>query len=330
MNITIRPLEVPGDYERMAELLNIIFSEPTWAERLEEDDRKMYKQGKLTYDDDNKLTGYDRIRLAALSPDGLMIGYANSWRAPWTEAGTLHHTLVVDPKYRNKGVGSALAGALEQWAHEMKASEIVVNVADHDESSIAFAQKRGYLTARHAFKSILKPAEFVEASEGDYELRLVSEGIRFFTLLEEPGEESELKLYQLYKQAAADIPGNRESYPNVSEWKKWFLHLEGYRPELVLIAAEGSRYVGVVHLLHNEKTSGMYHEFTGVDREYRGRHIASALKIRAIRLSKLLNVPYMSTHNDSANAPMLAINRNRLGYIASPGNYRMIKELRSD
>nr|WP_245856200.1 GNAT family N-acetyltransferase [Paenibacillus rigui] len=105
------------------------------------------------------------------------------------------------------------------------------------------------------------------------------------------------------------------------------LERDGSRPELVLIAADGDRYVGVVHLLHNSQTGGMYHEFTGVDREYRGRHIALTLKIQAIRLAQCLNAPYMNTHNDSANAPMLTINRNRLGYVASPGHYRMIKTL---
>jgi len=71
----------------------------------------------------------------------------------------------------------------------------------------------------------------------------------------------------------------------------------------------------------------MYHEYTGVLREYRGRRIALALKMLGLRTAAACNVPYMRTHNDSMNAPMLRINRDLLGFRAEPGQYKLVLEL---
>jgi len=62
-----------------------------------------------------------------------------------------------------------------------------------------------------------------------------------------------------------------------------------------------------------------------VDPAWRGRGIALALKLLAIACARRYGVTYISTNNDSENAPMLAINRT-LGYQPEPGYYRMLRE----
>jgi GNAT superfamily N-acetyltransferase len=64
---------------------------------------------------------------------------------------------------------------------------------------------------------------------------------------------------------------------------------------------------------------------TGVLREYRGRDIALALKLRAIQVARAREMRTMWTNNDSENAPMLAINR-KLGYQPEPGVIRLIRQ----
>lgn len=39
MSITLRPLQLPEDYEQLAQLLNQVWSEPTTAENLHDADR---------------------------------------------------------------------------------------------------------------------------------------------------------------------------------------------------------------------------------------------------------------------------------------------------
>ncbi|HKV82923.1 MAG TPA: hypothetical protein VJN88_00100, partial [Ktedonobacterales bacterium] len=56
----------------------------------------------------------------------------------------------------------------------------------------------------------------------------------------------------------------------------------------------------------------------------RGRGIATALKVLAIRAARARDAAMIRTNNDSQNAPMLAINR-ALGYQPEPGYYRMLR-----
>ncbi|MGG4107132.1 GNAT family N-acetyltransferase [Paenibacillus lautus] len=99
------------------------------------------------------------------------------------------------------------------------------------------------------------------------------------------------------------------------------------RPEWIHIAKDGDRYIGVVTLQQNEQTQAMYHEYTGVLPEYRGRRIALALKLLGIQTARACGVPYLRTHNDSMNVPMLRINRDLIGFRAEPGNYKMVHKL---
>jgi GNAT superfamily N-acetyltransferase len=67
----------------------------------------------------------------------------------------------------------------------------------------------------------------------------------------------------------------------------------------------------------------MFNMMTGVDRRYRSRGIATALKLLAIRCARRYRAAYLRTNNDSLNAPMLAVNQ-KLGYISQPGWYRLL------
>ena len=86
------------------------------------------------------------------------------------------------------------------------------------------------------------------------------------------------------------------------------------------------KYVGLSAVGYFASDNYMYNLFTGVDREYRGRRLAQALKALSIRFAQEYGADYIITHNDSQNGPMLAINR-KLGYQPLPGVYRMVKQL---
>ena len=68
-----------------------------------------------------------------------------------------------------------------------------------------------------------------------------------------------------------------------------------------------------------------YNAFTGVERDYRGRGLAQALKLLAVRFAQHYGAAYIRTNNDSQNAPMLAVNR-KLGYRPEPGKYRLVND----
>ncbi|MDG0811325.1 GNAT family N-acetyltransferase [Cohnella rhizosphaerae] len=116
--------------------------------------------------------------------------------------------------------------------------------------------------------------------------------------------------------------------PDRAQWSKWHLRVEGYAPERVLLAVDvkDGRYVAVSNIPYKEATGGMYREYTGVRREYRGRKIAQALKIRAVQLAKRQGAVYLKTDNDSSNGPILKVNQN-LGYVPLRGSYRIAGDL---
>lgn len=327
MTFTIRALRAPDDYGAVARLVNVIYSEPTTAKQIEEDENKI-PPGELHYNDEGKLMGWDRPKWVAEDEHGNVVGYAIAWRAPWTEPGVLIHTLVVDPAYRGRGIGSALFHAVEKWATEVNASQLVDYMRESDEASLDFARHRGYVMERHSFESVLDVNGFDQWELMDVVEKVKNSGITFVTLADEPGEENERKLHELYQVTTYDIPGYNDEFPWFEEWRKWSIGREGVRPEWVHIAKDGDRYVGVVTLQYTEETNAMYHEYTGVLKAYRGRRIGLALKLLALRTAKEFGAAYLRTNNDSLNVPMLKINRDILGFRAEPGHYKMVKELR--
>jgi len=329
MSFTLRPLRLPDDYEAIAKLVNTYWSEPTDADRLEQDDGKLYMVGHTFTDENGLLGGYDRLRQVAVTEHDVVVGYLWIWRAPWTELGNLNHTMVVDQTYRKQGVGKQLFQLAMEWARTLGTNKIVTEVWDDDAAALDFARNRGFDIERHAFQSVLKIEGLDTASVygADVSDRLGREGIRFTTLAEEGAVKGEPQLYELYKETLVDIPGYTGEVPVFDEWRKWYLMANGYAPDQVLIAVAGDRYVGVSNVLHNAQTNGMYHEYTGVSRDYRRRNIGLALKVKAIELAAARKAAYIRTDNDSTNEPILSINR-RLGYEPLRGSYRLVVSMR--
>ncbi|MBP1989904.1 GNAT family N-acetyltransferase [Paenibacillus eucommiae] len=322
-NFQLRPLHLPEDYEAISRVLNQFWSEPTTAHKLREDDEKLYEVGETWKDENGQLQGYDRERQVAINEVGEIIGFVLSWRAPWTEPGFLCNTLVVDKQYRKQGAGTLLLQHVAKWGSNLGADSLISEIWDDDIEALRFVELRGFAIERRSFQSVLEIANYDDQLGLDIIQQLQAEGIRFLTLADESGDESELKLYELYKETLVDIPGYRGDVPDITEWRKWYLNVDGYQPDLVLIAAKDEEYIGVTHLLYNSQTEGMYHEYTGVSKQYRGRKVATALKILAAQLAKKRNARYVRTDNDSLNTSILSINH-RLGFKPLRGSCRII------
>jgi RimJ/RimL family protein N-acetyltransferase len=70
-----------------------------------------------------------------------------------------------------------------------------------------------------------------------------------------------------------------------------------------------------------------YNLHTGVDRRYRGRGLAQAVKVTALRYAReVLQVKTVQTHHNTMNLPMIAIDR-KFGYAQLPGTFVMKKTL---
>lgn len=174
MSYFVRNVQLPQDYDSIANLLNIILSEDTNSEELAAEDAKIPTTGSLYLNEDGQLSGFDRHRIVAVSAQGKAAGYGISWRAPWTAAGELNQTLAVDPAYRGHGIGSMLYEQLEAWAVQNGASRLNIEVYDDDKHNIRFAERWGYQVERHTFESVLDLNLFETSRLSGWTARFIS------------------------------------------------------------------------------------------------------------------------------------------------------------
>jgi GNAT superfamily N-acetyltransferase len=223
-------------------------------------------------------------------------------------------------------VGPQLANAALAFAREQGATRVAAEVRDNTSEGLRFAERYGFRRDRHIFESRLHLADFDEQQFVGAMERAESEGIRFLTLADlGDTDEARRKLYDINATLARDTPGHDGNFMPFEQFQKTVCSASWYRPHGEIVAAINDIWVGMAAVGYFQNTNSMYNMFTGVDPAWRGRGIALALKLLAIACARRYSATYISTNNDSENAPMLAVNRT-LGYQSEPGYYRMIRE----
>ncbi len=146
-------------------------------------------------------------------------------------------------------------------------------------------------------------------------------GIEIVTLAEELAKDPEClkELYEMDCELSLDVPRVDPFTRGPFEtWRDWVLKSPRALPEAFFIAKAGDSYVGQSDVGRSEGLADvLYTGFTGVRREYRGRGIAMALKLRAIDYAKRHEYREIRTWNSTLNAPMLGINV-KLGFVKQP------------
>jgi RimJ/RimL family protein N-acetyltransferase len=203
---------------------------------------------------------------------------------------------------------------------------LMTEVRDNDSDSLAYAEKRDFKVSHHVFDSQLDVAAFDDSLFAGVIETVEAGGIRFFTLADTSGEEAERQLYVVNRTAVLDEPGSVGTFPTYESWRSIILESNWFRQESQFIAADGEMFVGLAGVYNDPETpETMFNGLTGVDRNYRGRNIALALKLLTIRYAQEHGAKVITTGNDARNAPMLAINR-KLGYRPLPGHYVLVKQ----
>src|SRR5262245_8440156 len=95
MPIHLRPMNIPTDFPRIAEIINTFNPEPSSAQDLREDEETAPKNRQ-------------NHRVNALNDDGLILGYSWIRRNPWMPEGRFWFRVTVDPNFQKAGIGSLL------------------------------------------------------------------------------------------------------------------------------------------------------------------------------------------------------------------------------
>jgi GNAT superfamily N-acetyltransferase len=275
------------------------------------------------------LPGKIRRRWVAINEHDKVHGYGMVVKYPSEPVDLFHMQVIVDPAGRRQGIGTQLYDEAIRFAHEQGAGRVETEVREHDADSRSFAEKRGFSVTHHVFDSVLDVTTFDQTAFAGVVEGAEKNGIRFFTLAETGDRaDAERQLYEVNRMAVLDEPGSTGTFPTYENWRKIILESSWFRAESQFIAAEGDRFIGLAGVYNEPETPTlMFNGLTGVERDYRGRGIALALKLLTIRYAREHGALKITTGNDARNAPMLAINR-KLGYQPLAGHYGMMKHLK--
>ena len=241
--------------------------------------------------------------------------------------------ILVDPENQGRGVGRAIYDRLNKELVDLDAMLVWAMSKEDVPRRIEFFRRRGFSERTRLWESRLDLSTADPARFGGYLEKALKEGITFTTLAEERrhGQDSLKKIHELVQLINGDMPREAAFTPfSYEQWEALSLRNPRLLPEGYIIAKDGSNYVGLSNVHRNDtEPKVLSQDDTGVRREYRGRGIATALKLKVIEFGKRNGYVIVKTWNDSGNAPMLAVNT-KLGFKRLVGWIMMEKILRSE
>ena len=241
--------------------------------------------------------------------------------------------VLVDPERQGRGIGRAIYNRLNEELVNLNAIIVWAMSKEDLPRRIEFFQRRGFAEKSRNWESRLDVTTANPARFAGYVENALREGITFTTLAEEQphGQDSLRRIHELVQLVTADMPREAAFTPlTYAQWETFSLKNPQLIPEGYFIAKDGANYVGMsnVHRVDNEPHV-LNQDDTGVIREYRGRGIATALKLKVIEFGRNNGYQTIKTWNDSSNAAMLAVNT-KLGFKRQVGWIMMEKILRSE
>lgn len=269
-------------------------------------------------------------RLAVLNPelhtfrrlvaeiDGEIVGTALAHDDPFLPRGWLAARVQVSGTHRRRGVGAALARRLEIEL-PVPGPGLEASIGIGDGRSRRWSEDRGF-----RFRAI----EVTCALDLEAHPRLVArhalpEGIRLFSMAEEPGSQSWVRLSRVVADLFAQLPWSGGACgAGADAIESGLTRLRPVVPEATWVAASADRWVGVTIVTEHGGHDTLYSWFTGVDRGVRGRGVATCLKLRSMEAARLLGTRRLVSQTQSTNAAMLEVNR-RLGCILTEDAWLM-------
>jgi GNAT superfamily N-acetyltransferase len=305
-----------GDFTRVAELISATQPEPVTEADLLEWERR-------------SLAGQIRRRFVGIDAAGQIASYGVAQHTTAMGEGRFYLWVTVDAACRRRGLGAQIYEAALNFALVHGAVALESEAREDDDAGLRFATQRGYTVVRQIFESAIDLGTFDDAPFSGLLEAVQAGGVRFLSLADvamDPGYFRQL--YEANYRAVEDDPGATGDYVSFEDFQQILLSASWFDPagQIMAIDVASGAVIGLAAVGFFQHTNRAYNMITGVDRPYRGRKIAQALKLLTIRYAKARGYSSIVTNNDSQNAAMLAINR-RLGYVPRPGIYKLAKAL---
>ena len=241
--------------------------------------------------------------------------------------------LAVTPSHQGRGIGRALYEHIIAALAPHNPLSLRASVREDKARTVRFLADRRFMEDSRSWESRLNVSGFDPSPFAGAEQRALAAGITITTMaaLQASDPEHRQHLYELDIEATQDEPQPEPATPVArATYDGWIFDSPNYLPEGNFIALDGERYVGMSSLRMNQADPReLYVGFTGVRRDYRGKGVAMALKLRAIDYARQHGVTTIKTWNDSRNQPMLAINT-ALGFQRQPAWISLVQKLQAE
>lgn len=266
-------------------------------------------------------------RIGITTADGEIIGFGMGVSGSWDPIllpGHFDISIHVDMNWINQGVGSMLFEEVIGFAKKNGGTMVQCGIRETELESIAWLEKRGFTKVFHTFESQLDLSMFNIDQYKSVFKNVELNGVEFKSFAEYPQDDKWLqRFFDFWWELAMDAPGMEgKTRPDFEVLKNQF---QGIDREGFILAVEEDSWIAMSMII-NESNKIFYNSLTGVQRAYRGKGIALAVKLKAIDYAKQKGSKLVRTHNGSNNIPMLSINQ-KLGYKKQPGIYFFEKQI---
>jgi mycothiol synthase len=321
MTITIRAFEsTDADYEALARIHNAVYTDypDTPEEYRFYDERRepMYKSGRVIAEWGGEPVGVGVYRQSVDAYHPQRFGFE----------------VMVEPEHQSKGVGRALMAALEGAIQPFDPIKIRSSTRADWTRAVRFLEAAGFQEEYRAWESRLDVTRFDPSPFAELEAGLKADGIEIVSAreLEKTDPDWKRKLYDLDTDACRDMPSTEAFTGQTYErFEKVILGSPDFCADAFLVAVkrapDGSlEYLSESTLWLKPGDENAFNGATGTRREWRGRKIALALKVKNLIWARENGVTQIKTWNDDVNRPMLSINE-KLGFEKMPAWVNVVK-----
>ncbi len=302
----IRPFAAtPTDYESLANVMNTVWREPlvTVAD-LHQRDRERRSdlvQRRFMAEINEQVVGY-----GSFEQNERFLHPQRFWLR-----------LDVLPDYQRQGIGTALYNYLLAMLQDaFGVSELHTITTESRPHSRRFLEQRSFQVDQREPKSKLDVTTFDWSRFSGLDDKIAALGIKIRVLSDLLREDANAlrHVYELHQTLVDDVPEPAEhTRVTFESWREGYSENYPYFiPNANFMALHNGRYVGLASLWGDPAEGKLYTGMTGVDRAYRRRGLATALKLRPVTYAQAHGVPLIMTQNNSEN-PMLQLNL-KLGF----------------
>jgi mycothiol synthase len=248
--------------------------------------------------------------------DGVPVGAATVGRI-YVQAATypdLWGTLGVVADARRQGIGSQLLDAIARVAADQGKTGLQLRCREHRPEGIEFLAHRGFTEYER------QKAVRLELAGRTPPVVAAPDGLELTSLAARP--ELVRGVHAVALATFADIPGGDGPMDvgDLAEFRARDVDKPGIPADAFIVAVEAGtdRVAGYASLQTLPGQPDVaWHDMTAVDRAWRGRGLATTMKLATIAWAIEHGLTALETGNDEANAPMRAVNA-RLGYQPLP------------